>query len=154
MKNQRSKKFVCFFDRDGRFLGALPEDARIGDVGACGLRGVHSIGCLDRGGIAREIESEELDDWAEEELARQDEAEMKKTIHKEGEPAAPVTEWIEIDFGEGSPTVGDFIRAGFEIGKKAKKGEELLVTRVKGDGKYVIDIGWRFADAVKEGKAK
>lgn len=78
MKNQRSKKFVCFFDRDGRFLGALPEDARIGDVGACGLRGVHSIECLDRGGIAREIESEELDDWAEEELIGRKEGEAEK----------------------------------------------------------------------------
>lgn len=78
MKKQQPKKLVVFFDRDGRFLGALPEDARLGDVGAVGLSGVRAIERMDRGAIAREIENEQLDDFAESELAKQNEEDAWK----------------------------------------------------------------------------
>lgn len=113
MKNQRSKKFVCFFDRDGRFLGALPEDARIGDVGACGLRGVHSIECLDRGGIAREIENEELDDWAEEELIGR----------KEGEAEKRASDSAADPFAAMDRAIGEFMTASRRFADAVKEGK-------------------------------
>lgn len=76
MKSKR--KFVVFYDEDGRFLGALPADSRIGDLGGCGIRGVHSMETLDVGGLELRLSSQQLDDQAEEDLLNQKIEEFKR----------------------------------------------------------------------------
>lgn len=76
MKSKR--KFVVFYDEDGRFLGALPADSRIGDLGGCGIRGVHSMETLDVGGLELRLSSQQLDDQAEEDLIAQKTEEINR----------------------------------------------------------------------------
>lgn len=77
------KKFIVFYDEEERFLGALPADSMVGDLGVCGLRGVHSMETLDIEELDLRLSSQIMDDQAEEELLTYQDEESQRRLARE-----------------------------------------------------------------------